>query len=114
MNCRVERQERLSTTFLEDPNGKCPLHRNNYVERFPIYTIDADDPDDVAARDAIADHVDTMLGLHAQRADATTDAERDGLQQRIEEIDGQIDQRVCELYGLGAEEIEVVEEEVTL
>jgi hypothetical protein len=36
------------------------------------------------------------------------------LQQRIEEIDGQIDQRVYELYGLGAEEIGVVEEEVTL
>jgi hypothetical protein len=84
----------------------------HYVERFPIYEIDESDPDDVAARDAIEEHVDTMLDLHAQRADATTDAERDRLQQRIEEVDTAIDEQVYVLYGLGGGEIEVVEDNV--
>lgn len=71
--------------------------------------IDEDDPADVAARNVIVEHVDTMLDLHAQRVDAATDAERDQLQQRIEEVDAEIDRRVYELYGVGAEEITIVE-----
>jgi hypothetical protein len=103
----------FSNIAVERQNGFYE-YLTQYVERFPIYEIDADDPDDVAARDAIADHVDTMLGLHAQRADATSDAKRDALHQRIDEIDDEIDERVYALYGLDGEEIGVVEEEVTL
>jgi type I restriction-modification system DNA methylase subunit len=80
-----------------------------YVERFPIYTIDENDADEVAARDAIAEHVDAQLDLHARRAEATTDAERDRLQEQIDEADAEIDRLVYELYGLGEEEIEIVE-----
>lgn len=82
---------------------------SQYVERFPIYDIDKDDPDDVAARDAIVEHVDTMLDLHAKQADAATDAERDALQQRIDEVDAEIDQLVYELYGLNEDETAIVE-----
>lgn len=84
----------------------------HYVERFPIYDVDEDDPDDVAARDAIIEHVDTQLDLHAQRAEATTDAERDRLQERIDEVDAEIDQLVYELYGLGEEETAIVEDDI--
>lgn len=75
--------------------------------------IDEGDPGDVAARDAIEEHVDTMLDLHAQRADATTEAERDSLQRRIEEVDAEIDRRVYGLYGIGEEEVEIVEQDVS-
>jgi hypothetical protein len=63
----------------------------------------------MAGSGVIVDHVDTVLHLHAQRADAATDAGRDTLQQRIGETDAQIDRRMYELYGLGTEEIEIVE-----
>jgi len=98
----------FSNIAVERQNGFYE-YLTQYVERFPIYEIDANDPDDVAARDAIVDHVDTMLDLHAQRADATTDAERDTLQQRIDETDAEIDRLVYALYGLSDEEIAIVE-----
>jgi hypothetical protein len=50
-----------------------------------------------------------MLDLHERRAEAPTDAERDQLQQRIEEVDAEIDRRVYALYGLGGGEIGIVE-----
>lgn len=50
-----------------------------------------------------------VQNLHAQRADATTDAERDQLQQRIDEVDEKIDRLVYSLYGLSEEEIGIVE-----
>ena len=59
--------------------------------------------------DVIVDHVDTVVDLHAQRADAATDAGRDTLQQRIDDTDEKIDDLVYALYGLGTEEIEIVE-----
>lgn len=65
------------------------------------------------SRNAVVDRVDTILKLHAQRADATTDAERNRLQQRIDEVDAEIDKLVYELYGLGEEEIRIVEGSVT-
>jgi hypothetical protein len=83
---------------------------SQYVKELLIYEINEDNPDDVAVWDAIVDQVDTMLTLHAQRADATTDAERDRLRQRIEEVDAEIDRRVYEFYELGEEEIEIVED----
>jgi len=102
----------FSNIAVERQNGFYE-YLTQYVERFPIYNIDEDDPDDVAARDAIAEHVDTLLDLHAQRADATTDAERDQLQQRIDEVDAEIDRLVYALYGLGAEDIAIVEGNIT-
>ena len=101
----------FSNIAVERQNGFYE-YLTQYVERFPIYTIDEDAPDDVAARDAIVEHVDTLLDLHAQRADATTDAKRDPLQQRIDEVDAKIDRLVYELYGLSEEEIAIVEEKV--
>jgi hypothetical protein len=83
-----------------------------YVERLPIYEIDENDPDDVAAGDAIADHVDTMLDLRAQQAEATTDVERDQLQERIDETNDEIDRLVYALYEVEPEQVGVVEENV--
>jgi hypothetical protein len=84
----------------------------HYVERFPIYDVDEEDPDDVSARDAIIEHVDTQLNFHTQQAEATTDAERDRLQERIDEVDAEIDQLVYGLYGMGEKEIGIVEESI--
>jgi type I restriction-modification system DNA methylase subunit len=99
----------FSNIAVERQNGFYE-YLTQYVERFPIYEIDENDPNDVAARDAIADHVDTMLDLHERRAEATTEVERDRLQERIEEVDAEIDRRVYALYGLGTEEIGIVGE----
>ncbi|NPV63321.1 MAG: N-6 DNA methylase [Methanotrichaceae archaeon] len=81
-----------------------------YLEGFPIRTIDFSNPEDVARHDRMVSLVQTMLDLHKQLAEVRGEHERTLLQRRIEATDRQIDALVYELYGLTEEEIRIVEE----
>lgn len=53
--------------------------------------------------------VEQMLVLHKQRADVTTDHEKNLVERQIEATDKQIDILVYDLYGLTDDEIRIVE-----
>ncbi|HRU80512.1 MAG TPA: TaqI-like C-terminal specificity domain-containing protein [Methanolinea sp.] len=80
-----------------------------YLERFPIRTINFSDAADKARHDKIVTLVERMLALHKQKADVKTDHEKNLIERQIEATDKQIDTLVYELYGLTEEEIRIVE-----
>jgi len=82
-----------------------------YLEGFPIRTINFSDPADVARHDRMVKLVERMLELHKRLASARTSADREMYQHQIEATDRQIDALVYELYGLTEEEIKIVEGE---
>lgn len=83
-----------------------------YLSKIPIYIIDFDKPDDKARYDRMVALVAVMLDLHKHLSHAKTDQEKRIITQEIESIDRQIDSLVYGLYGLTADEIEVIEESV--
>jgi hypothetical protein len=95
---------------LEGSSDRYLEFRAQYVREFPIRTIDASNPADVARHDRIVSLVNQMLELPKQHAAARTSHEKTAIQRQIEATDGQIDGLVYELYGLTEEEIGIVEE----
>ena len=53
--------------------------------------------------------VDSMIALHKQVAAAKSAAQKTIVQRQVDATDAEIDRLVYELYGLTAEEIEIVE-----
>ncbi|MBN2270480.1 MAG: Eco57I restriction-modification methylase domain-containing protein [Sedimentisphaerales bacterium] len=80
-----------------------------YLEKFPIRTIDFDNPDDNAMHDKMVALVDRMLSLHNDLAAAKIPDEKTKIQRQIDTTDCQIDQLVYNLYNLTDEEIKIVE-----
>ncbi|MBM3130897.1 MAG: restriction endonuclease subunit R [Chloroflexi bacterium] len=80
-----------------------------YLEGFPIRTINPDDAHDIARYHRVIALVEQMLELHKQRTAARTAADRELIQRQIDATDAQIDAVVYALYGLTEEEIGVVE-----
>jgi uncharacterized protein YjhX (UPF0386 family) len=80
-----------------------------YLEGFPICTINFDDPEVVARYDKMVSLVERMLELHKKLAAATIPADKKLYQRQIEATDRQIDALAYELYGLTEGEIGVVE-----
>ena len=78
-------------------------------KRFPIRTINFDDPVDVARHDKMVALVERMLDLHKKLAAATIPADKELYQRQIEATDLRIDELVYELYELTDEEIAIVE-----
>ncbi len=72
------------------------------IEKLPIRRIDFDDTADVARHDRLVALVEEMLQLHAGRAGAYREED---VKRRIERLDAQIDALVCELYGVGEDEL---------
>ena len=83
-----------------------------YLEGFPVRSIDSSNPADKARHDKMVSLVERMLNLHKQLAAAKNPNDKTNLQREIEATDRQIDQLVYELYGLTEEEIKIVEEVV--
>jgi len=83
----------------------------NYLNPFPIRTLDFSDPEDVARHDQMVGLVERMLGLHERLAGARIERERTVIGAQIEATDRQIDRLVYDLYGLTEGEIAVVEGE---
>jgi hypothetical protein len=94
---------------LEGKNETYLRFFGQYLERFPVRTIDFSDPADVARHDRMVALVERMLDLHRRRAAAKTPHEQSVLQAQIDATDRQIDRLVYELYGLAEEEIRIVE-----
>ncbi|MCX6679036.1 MAG: Eco57I restriction-modification methylase domain-containing protein [Methanothrix sp.] len=94
---------------LEGKNDTYLRFFGQYLEGFPVHTIDFSDPADVARHDRLVSLVERMLSLHKQLPEAGTPHEKTALERQIEATDGQIDALVYELYGLTEEEIGIVE-----
>lgn len=87
------------------------INPNNF-RQLPIRAIDFADPPQVRLHDAIVKLVEQFLELHVQLASAPSEAEREIYQRQVEALDREVDKAVYELYGLGKEEIRMVEEEL--
>jgi hypothetical protein len=75
----------------------------------PFPKIDLKKPADRARHDRLVGLVDKMLALTPKLRAATTDADRQTLQNAVTATDQQIDALVYQLYGLTPEEIALVE-----
>lgn len=94
---------------LEGKNETYLRFFGQYLEGFPIRTLNLDDPGDRARRDKMISLVESMIALNKQLAAAKTPHEQENLKRQIDATDRQIDKLVYELYGLSEEEIKVVE-----
>ncbi|MEX0804004.1 MAG: N-6 DNA methylase [Candidatus Binatia bacterium] len=80
-----------------------------YMEKVPIRVINFSDAADKARHTRIVTLVQRMLELCQELANAKNPNDKIQLQREIEATDHQIDQLVYELYGLTADEIDIVE-----
>ncbi len=80
-----------------------------YLEGFPVPTVNLSEASDKARHDHIVQLVERMLVAKEELSKAKTEAETTRLERECESLDRQIDQAVYELYGLTEEEIKVVE-----
>ncbi|MGI8909140.1 MAG: TaqI-like C-terminal specificity domain-containing protein, partial [Rubrobacteraceae bacterium] len=83
--------------------------KTNYLNPFPIRTIDFSDPEDAVRHERMVGLVERMLSLHERLSEAMISREKTVIGHQIEATDRQIDRLVYELYGLSDEEIKVVE-----
>jgi len=81
-----------------------------YLEGFPVRTIDVGNPTDKKRYDQAVELVERMMPLHKQLAAAKTEHASTNIQRQIDATDGQIDRLVYELYDLTDDEIKIVEE----
>ena len=80
-----------------------------YLEEFPVRTINISDSSSKARHDQMVKLVEQMLSLHKQLAAAKTPDDKTRTQRQIDATDQQIDRLVYELYGLSEKEIQIVE-----
>jgi adenine-specific DNA-methyltransferase len=81
----------------------------NALLALPIRPIDEKVVSDVAACDRIVAIVDRLLGASGQRAGVVSDRERERFQNVCAGLERELDSLVFELYGLSAEDIELVD-----
>ena len=92
-----------------DQRKTFPKIKGTYLKELPIAVPDLSASTDRARHDRLAGLVDKMLALTPKLRAATTDAERQALQNALTANDQQIDALVYELYDLTEEEIALVE-----
>ena len=80
-----------------------------YLEGFPIRTINYGDPADKARHDKMVELVERMLELHKKLDAANVPGDKTAIQRQIDATDRETDKLVYELYGLTEEEIRIVE-----
>ena len=85
--------------------------KKHHIENLLIKPIDFTDAKDKSIYEQIIKMVHMMLELNKQLPIAKTPHEKDSIQRQITATDIQIDQLVCELYGLTEEEIRIVQGE---
>jgi hypothetical protein len=94
---------------LEGKNETYLRFFGQYLEGFPVCTMETADKADKALHDKMVSLVNQMLSFNKRLREAKTDHEKTSLQRQIDTVDQQIDQLVYELYGLTEEEIKIVE-----
>ncbi len=85
------------------------VFKTNYLNPFPIRTINFSDSVDKARHDKMVSLVERMLELHKQSAVVRSPLDKERVGREIESTDKAIDKLVYELYGLTEGEVKVVE-----
>ncbi len=85
------------------------VFKTNYLSPFPIRIIDFSNPAEKAQHDQMVSLVEQMLALHKQQTGPAAPQEKERLQRQIGATDRAIDKLVYALYGLSAEEIQIIE-----
>ena len=83
-----------------------------YLENFPVPTINYENPEDKNHRDTVVKLVQQMLQLNKDIQKAKTSHKKEVIQRQINATDKQIDKLVYKLYDLTEKEIAIVEEGV--
>jgi hypothetical protein len=97
------------------PNVSAPFRggwysaNRQFLSLVPIRLIDFSKPSDKAAHAQIVSLVEQMSALHRQAAAAKSPPDKEALERQIHAAARQIDEMVCELYGLTEDEIKIVE-----
>lgn len=94
---------------LEGKNETYLRFFGQYLEGFPVKSINFSDGTDKSRHDQVVKLVDQMLDLHKMLAAAKTPQEKTSLERQIAATDSQIDCLVYNLYGLTDEKIQIVE-----
>ena len=81
--------------------------KTNYLNPFPIVTVDFSNRDSVSRHDRMVELVTQILGLKKEQP--STPHEKTQVQRAIAATDAAIDRLVYELYGLSEEEIRIIE-----
>jgi uncharacterized protein YaaR (DUF327 family) len=80
-----------------------------YLEQLPIRNLNLGLKLEKECHDQMVEFVERMLSLNINLSKSKTPNEVSAIQRQIETTDRKIDQLVYELYGLTAEEIQIVE-----
>lgn len=81
-----------------------------YLVQIPIRAIDFAVPEEKERHDRIVALVERMLRLHQEPPEPASPEENENRLRKIAATDAEIDPLVCDLYGLTAEEIRILEE----
>jgi hypothetical protein len=81
-----------------------------FLKRTPIRAIDFAVSEEKARHDRIVALVERMLRLHQEPPEPLPPEENENRLREIAKTDAEIDSLVCDLYGLTAEEIRILEE----
>jgi len=82
----------------------------SYISQLPIRTIDFAVPAEKKRHDRIVALVERMLRLHQEPPEQAPSEENENRLREIAATNAEIDSLVCDLYGLTAEEIRILEE----
>ena len=101
--------QRYYSARIPEGSLKYPI---SFIKKLPIYKIDFSDKKEKAKHDRLVKLADEMLKLNKelQKLDPILDDEEyKEIKEKIDKTDGEIDERVFELYGLGEGEVGIVE-----
>jgi adenine-specific DNA-methyltransferase len=79
------------------------------LNQLPIRTINFAEPTDTLVYNQVVAKVDEIVALNHDLTDGKTAHEQMALQRQIDAVDRQMDRLVYQLYGLTAEEVNIVE-----
>ena len=79
-----------------------------YLQQLPIHTIDFNNPAEKEIHDKLVSLVDRMLELHKKKSSLPPSAEREKIEREITITDEKIDEIVYGLYGVTADEKQLV------
>jgi type I restriction-modification system DNA methylase subunit len=94
---------------LEGKNETYLRFFGQYIEGFPVKSIDFSNRVDKSRQEQLVNLVEQTLDLHKKLADAKTPQEKTSLERQIAATDSQIDRLVYDLYNLTPEEISIIE-----
>jgi hypothetical protein len=94
---------------LEGKNETYLRFFGQYLEGFPVKSIELSNRGGKSRHDQVVKLVEQMLDLHKKLPIAKTPQEKTSLERQITATDAQIDRLVYDLYGLTPEEIKIVE-----